>query len=535
MTKNEKENTPEKLKPLYPQGPCNRTDPIVRHDSEYSAGIVAKIYEPQYEEPGVNTNPSQTYDTLAVDAIKVPVIKLNNTVLSAQQISYFKLSCTDLVPTLRLHVTDVNNTIQFKDVPGFDNVITVVMIIPVEGVYKKISLDFYIINCKFYDNYNVYNATFKCMPLEKTHLEQIKFNIPNGCQEKWCKLPGNDKPTTYELLHHIAKECGLGFAATQQTKEINDRNYRFAYSQKLIDVMKQHTEFGGLDENSIFDSWIDVWGNIVLVNVAWLFNENVQPDELATVISWGTRQTNTMDAADSYHAGGLVNRMISNMKFDQFHNLMIEHYAPITDTGTLFYKGSNNTYNMMFHKGNGGSNNISTFEIIQKESSLDGESGNYDFYKTEFIGFEFAENTPICKQKRLHDKYFEKFRARKLKVTLKQPNFMLERGMLTGVSIFEYDPLKKRLMLQNLGNFTGEENSDKELPEAQTAIKEGVLDYSTPLFNVALSGIYYIDGVEFEYNDNVENIMQTLYLIKKGDLTNWVNRSSKMKFPSTNS
>ena len=135
----------------------------------------------------------------------------------------------------------------------------------------------------------------------------------------------------------------------------------------------------------------------------------------------------------------------------------------------------------------------------------------------------------------MHDKYFEKFRSRKLKVTLKQPNFMLERGMLTGVSIFEYDPLKKRLMLQNLGNFTGEADSDKEQPEAQTAIKEGVLDYSTPLFNVALSGIYYIDGVEFEYSDDVENIMQTLYLVKKGDLTNWVNRSSKMKVPSANS
>ena len=160
MAKKKEENTPKNLKPLYPEGPCNRTDPIVRHDSEYSAGIVAKIYEPQYEEPGVKANSSQTYDNLAVDAIKVPVIKLNNTVLSAQQISYFKLSCTELVPTLKLYVTDANNTIQFKDVPGFDNVITIVMIIPVEGVYKKISLDFYIISCKFYDNYIIYNATF---------------------------------------------------------------------------------------------------------------------------------------------------------------------------------------------------------------------------------------------------------------------------------------------------------------------------------------------------------------------------------------
>lgn len=522
----------ESLKPLYPDGPCNRTDPIVRHDSQYKGGTVVKVYSPQNDKESNSTNPNTPFDDLAVDAIHIPVVKLNNIVLNSSQIEYFKLYSTGIVPSLMISVKDDNGMIEFSDVPGYDNVITVVMIIPVDGVYKKVSLDFYIVSCKFLGGYITYIAAFKCMPLEKTHLEQITFE--GGCQEKWCKLSGTDKPTTYKLLHYIAHACGLGFAATQQTKEIKDYNYRLIHSQKFIDVIREHTEFGGLDENSIFDSWIDIWGNIVLVNVPWVFSEEVTPDELATVVSLGTRQTNSVDAKDSYKPAGLVHRVLTNFnQFGQMNNLKIASYTPLTDTATIFVKGSNNTYNMMFHKGNGGFNNLSTFDIIQKEFSMDGQTGDYEFAHTDFIGFEFSPNTPICKQKKIHDKYFEKFRARRLKVVLEQPNFMLERGMLTSVAIFEYDIIKKRKMLSNDSNFHGEAESDKESPEVETALKNGEIDYPTPLLNTAISGIYYIDGLEFEYNKYREDIIQTLYLVKKGEIRNWDNRTSMHKFKET--
>ena len=523
----------ESLKPLYPDGPCNRTDPIVRHDSPYRGGIIVKLYEPQNDEESNKANPNNEFDTLAVNAIHVPVVKLNNRVLDSSQIDYFKLSSTGLVPTLVISVIDTNGMIQFSDVPGYDNVISIAIIIPVDGVYKKISLDFYIVSCKFLGNYVTYRATFKCMPLEKTHLEQITFK--QGCQSKWCQLPYTDKPTTYKLLHHIANECGLGFAATQQTKEIKDYNYRLIHSQKFIDVIKEHTEFGGLNEDSIFDSWIDLWGNIVLVNVPWIFNETVTPDELATVASYGNRQTNTADAKDSYHVAGLVHRMLTNFdEFEQMHNLIIASYTQLTDTDTLFRKGSNNTYNMMLLKGNGGFNNIDTFDIVQKEFSIDGLTGDYEFSNTDFIGFECSSNTPICKQKYIHNKYFEKFRSRMLKVELEQPNFMLERGMLTGVSIFEYDPIKKRKIVGNCINFNGEKDTDKEDPEVQKIIKSDEFYSGKPLINIAISGIYYIDGVEFEYNKSREDIVQTLYLVKKGEIKNWDNRTSKFKIKEVN-
>lgn len=521
----------ENLKPLYPAGPCNRTDPIVRHSSPYKGGVIAKLYGPQNDQETTSSNPNSNFDSTSVDAVHIPVVKLNNRVLDNDQLEYFKLSSTGLVPSLIISVKDDNGMIEFSDVPGFDNVITIAMIIPVDGVYKKISLDFYIVSCKFFGSSVTYMATFKCMPLEKTHLEQIVFHPPIGCPAQWCMLPPSETPTTYKLLHCIAHDCGLGFAATQQTKEIKDYNYRLVHSQKYIDVIREHTAFGGLDKNSIFDSWIDIWGNIVLVNVPWVFNENVTPDELATVASYGTRQTNTTEGKDSYHVNGLVHRMITNFnEFGQMNNLMIKSYTQLTDTATLFSKGSNNTYNMMLHRGNKGHNNIDTFDIVQKENSFDGQAGDYEFAKTDFIGFEWSEITPICKQKYIHDKFFEKFRARMLKVELRQPNFMLERGMLTSVSIFETDPAKKRKMLGNWSTFDGNENTDEEDPSVQPEIKAGEVDYATPLLNITVSGIYYIDGVEFEYNKDDEDIVQTLYLVKKGNIYNWDNRTTKPKF-----
>lgn len=533
----------EELEKLYPEGPCNRTDPIVRHDTQYHGSVIVKTYEPQADDEYANTNPFQPYDYLAVDAIHRPLIKLNNIVLDGSQISYFRLNSIHLLPELFLSVNDPNNMIQFSDVPGYDNEITVVMIIPVDGIYKKISLNFYIYDCNFYDGGANFNAIFKCMPLEKTHLKQIKFKNGTGrCNSKWCQMDGTDKPNTYQLLHSIAEECGLGFAATQQTKEIGDYNYRLVYAQKLKDVISQHVEFGGLDENSIFDSWIDLWGNIVLVNVPWVLNENVKPNQLATVVSAGMRQTNTQDAKDSYKNGDLVERTISNYKYFELpNNLMIESYTPLTSNRTLFEKGSNNTYNMMMLKGNGGLNNIHTFDVIQKEDSLDGTLGEYEFDKTEFIGFEFSDNIPILKQKIIRKKYFEKLKSKFLKVELTQPNFMLERGMLINVAIFEYDMIKKRDMLANWGNYVDinnpqniTEESLEEDPDIQKIIKEGELDETTPMINPVLSGMYYIYALEFNYDSDKEDITQVLYLARKGINKNWLNKFTTPLLSKTN-
>ena len=68
-------------------------------------------------------------------------------------------------------------------------------------------------------------------------------------------------------------------------------------------------------------------------------------------------------------------------------------------------------------------------------------------------------------------------------------------------------------------NATTNEITDRPVQEVDTA----TIDF-----------VGKIDGVEFEYNKSREDIVQTLYLVKKGEIKNWDNRTSKFKIKEVN-
>ena len=49
--------------------------------------------------------------------------------------------------------------------------------------------------------------------------------------------------------------------------------------------------------------------------------------------------------------------------------------------------------------------------------------------------------------------------------------------------------------------------------------------------NIKLTGLYYIDGMKFEYTREVGRIVQTLFLIKKGKTTGYHNRHNNPRAP----
>lgn len=511
----------EVLKPLYPSGPCNRTDPIVRHDPSIERSPIVKTYSPQSDEEFPNSHSGIRFDATMVDGIHVPLLKVNNNVIDMQAISYFKLNYNGLLPSVDVIIVDMDGMIEFSDVPGFNNVITVVMICPVDGIYKKVSLDFYITSCNFCGGMITYHGEYKLLPLEATQFKQIKFHHPlNGCPAKWCQLPPDDKPTTYELLHCIAHECGLGFAATQQCKEIGDHNYRLLSSQKYKDTIAKHIAFGGTDENSIFDAWVDLFGYLVMVNIPWIMNENVMPDELAITAATALEATDTSLKNQTDKSEGLVHRILTNYTSVAPNNLTIINWTPIVDTSTNWYNGTLTTYNLVKPIGNGGQNGIDTSQIQQQENSIDGEdTTKYEFHRTLFLGHEMSPNTAILNQKEIRTKYLQRLRSRRLKVELGIPNYGLERGMLVEVMIYEFDQVKKRKILANMTNLAGDK-TDVEDPDAQKYMEEQI--NGTAMANLSISGTYYIDGEEFVYDGGgSQKITQFLYLIKKGGQNNW--------------
>ena len=135
-------------------------------------------------------------------------------------------------------------------------------------------MNFYITDCNVVDNTFYITAEFKCLPLEKQQFKQEVFHWPDeGCKSPHCNLSANFHPTTYEFLHVISENCGLGFSATQKCRSIKDDRYRILKKQKYKDLAQEHAACGGLDENSLFDTWIDPWGMLVMVNLPWVMNE----------------------------------------------------------------------------------------------------------------------------------------------------------------------------------------------------------------------------------------------------------------------
>ena len=138
-------------------------------------------------------------------------------------------------------------------------------------------------------------------------------------------------------------------------------------------------------------------------------------------------------------------------------------------------------------------------------------------------------NTPVLYQEKRRSAYFAKLNSKKLKVIMKDPNYALNRGIMLQVSIFGYDRNLKAEMLRNTGNTTKEGDTSDE-PTLSPEDKDKYINYDTwGILNTSISGMYFIDGIEFTYNRNEHKINQVLYLIKRDESMSYINAASKIK------
>ena len=107
------------------QEPYNPLDPIVVFDPEnVNSGIVLQWDPGEGEEGADPTKESNKESKVKQDAIRVPLIKLNNKVIDKTKIKSFKMSVKGFLPTVELEIRDFDGNIQASDVPGINNIIT---------------------------------------------------------------------------------------------------------------------------------------------------------------------------------------------------------------------------------------------------------------------------------------------------------------------------------------------------------------------------------------------------------------------------
>ena len=476
----------------------NKTDPIVVFDPGFDTKNLYKIYDSV--EPKNSTDGPSQIDTLKDDGINMPIIRLNNFSLKGENIDYMKIFFNDFLPKIHLVVKDKDNVIKLCDAPGWDNEIHVIITTELNGYYKKISLLFYIINIELFDDYISYDGEWKFQPFNKSLVSQFP--------------PGEDKKiTTFELLKGLANINKVGFASTNNIPQVEDGRYRIIKGEPLRKWIPEQVKFGGIGTENIYDCWIDLNGYLVLVDVAWVLNQGVTEKDLG-IINMVGMHNETNSFGDGILKPLLMPRVLTNNQTNvNNYNLLIDTYENIMDNEYIHEEGS--LHKNYFLKSYSETNQLDELDTQIIENSVEGAAYSQEYENDRFklIGIEYKYEgddseiiEPMMNKVQIHDHFFTKMRSRIIKVLLKRYNLGLQRGTLIYVLIKEY----------NLGVAKAIDKDQSNIDE-----KAG----GTP--NPFASGMYYIDGMEFEYKQEENKINQYLFLIKKDPIDDIVSKVNK--------
>lgn len=525
----------EKYRLKTPQEGLNMTDPIVRHDGGRFSNV-AVLYDPEFNvAPTDDTKPntSQDFDQTKVLGKRIPVIKLNNLVIDYAKIEYMKIDYTGFIPMLTLWVRDADTKIKTQDMPTRNNIITLVIVPQEEGAYKKVSLNFYTSTVPQRDG-----DIIKYIDCEY-RIPELYAGSPRTFKHPGCSACGTSQthqPNTYELFHDIALELGLGYQTTEGVKEVQDRLCRNTMNLKLYEFMKEQLAISGTNESEFFDAWIDLYGYITLVNIPWIFTQEIDQNYLGINALPGIPSTSLNTLDQNYK---LIHRTISNFNdFPAPMNLSYTDYEHLLDFSKLKNNGSIRNYYIYNRAGDPsaneevGGNNYDQINLQAAPTSYDEAELNEWQTGTKTVVLTNVNEYPTAIQKEKRNLFFTNLRAQRIKVEMQVYNLGLQRGTLVNFLDFNYDTTQKYSLATNYKSMF-KETEDFKLEQLFENYDQQIHHVMNPHFgmpNYSTNGIYYIDGMEFVYEKQQQQIVQYLYLIPTRPTNRATNKHSTPKF-----
>ena len=327
-------------------------------------------------------------------------------------------------------------------------------------------------------------------------------------------------------------EQRYGVDNPMKCKEIQDNLPRLVFNKNYEDFINQQMQFAGIDEESVFDAWIDLYGYLVMVNVSWILNNTeVLPENLGIYAFTGEHMTDETNVPEQ--KGVLTMRVLTNNGlFAPPNNLMIRKFNPIVNNSDLIFGTSVSMYNFSLLDINEGNNSINQYDVDVERNAIDDQYKKY--YSVEYqekLTIE-CNDLPINKQKLIRSKFFSKYRQRILEIELDKLNLGLQRGTLVNVAIFD-DSIqgKQKIVTSSSNAIEDNKSTTPDIVNAEDVTGKNMIeneDYVLP--NIALSGMYYIDSMRFEYRSSEGKIRQFVQLIKKGPASNIINHETPPKF-----
>ena len=311
----------------------------------------------------------------------------------------------------------------------------------------------------------------------------------------------------WRLLNNLKNEYAIGVYATDFSSVINNGTVNVGSADANSENEILYGSFGLVGKNG---SDIINTGSVNMGATAiGMYADNAKLTNNGTIDNYGV----ALDIMDS-RAGmyGVDNSVITNNNF-------------IREYGT-----TRTRYKMKIEGVSDGNNSLDTSQIQIIENSYDGkEIKDYEINDKPVIKIGVNDDYyDTIKQEDIRNSFFDKIRANILKLHLVRTNFGIQRGTLINLVFFTNQADLKHTILTSSSNIAGEnkETNFDKLTLGGMNKKDLIQDEGIELPIPSLSGLYYVDSMKFIYNKSKAEIDQYLYLIKKGPITNLVNKTT---------
>lgn len=409
---------------------------------------------------GFNTDIKQTL----LYGIRIPLVKVNDIVVDAQDILYMELNGMDIIPRLELTIKDSTGTIKGLQQPSSDNEVRIQILPRMDNAYKKIDMTFYITNTTGTDGDEDelrLSCIYKVLNLYNNHVKCF------------------GRVSTYEMFEKLAHECKLGFASNVEGS--NDERYLYAPNISYLDFMNNAIKTSGDSGNSLeskvmYNYWIDFWNNINFVDIYERFN-TIEPDDQIKIYISKYEQTMTQDSNDD-EVYMHVPAVLSNHPLQMESELFIDSYDPVNNTSVI---------------GNGSDRVITIYNMNDGEAIdyllQDGDQKKDLVTKAVYMGENYEEFNYLlaseCRNFMNH-----KMLSETIEVTVHSPLIQLMKGGKVNIKWYDINPklarTKEKLGIKDDDIATNIEVETPETTEENTDLRYHI--------NKQITGQYYILG-----------------------------------------
>lgn len=483
----------------------NITDPIVFIDpvNMYAKSVDVYLKQDQTNGPAIDER-KQLEDIQKTRGVVYPLLNVFTSQIDDIKILYYKLSSTEFLPKLFFVLNNADGTYVHKDIPSQNNTVTTMILASVDGVYKKIALEFKCIDLSINDkNQAEFTCEFKCPELNDARYNGV----------------GEEELTTYELVEKLAHETGMGFQCTENIPLIQDKEKRIIPNEKIPEYLSREIRGGGTEFNHVFDSWIDVYGYITIIDKQWVFDYDIDAENLTI---WGITglQSGSYDLpSQSYRK---IHRTLTDLRQGGTQsNIEILEYKRKSELNglTLMRQSYFNPVNKR----------LELLDLMPKPLTVDDLNASWMVTNSkieEMVTITTNFNTVF--KRKLNDMWDSNRGQNTLIVTLTYPNLGLQRGTLVSIAHYATSEKEKgdvlNLLRRQIVDDEGEEMANEVI---SNSVKSKIItDPTAQLIDPTISGLYYISGIEYEYRSDVNiQINQKLYLIKKTEVNKQKNES----------